>query len=39
MEEAKTNYQEVVKLSKSHPETFTPEDLKKLEMNAQFFNK
>jgi glycosyltransferase involved in cell wall biosynthesis len=39
MEEAKANYQEVVKLSKSHPETFTPEDLKKLEMNAQFFNK
>jgi glycosyltransferase involved in cell wall biosynthesis len=39
MEEAKSNYQEVVKLSKSHPHTFTPEDMKKLEMNAQFFNK
>lgn len=39
MEEAKANYQEVVKLSKSHTDTFTPEDLKKLEMNAQFFNK
>jgi glycosyltransferase involved in cell wall biosynthesis len=39
MDEAKANYQEVVNLSKSHPHTFTPEDMKKLEMNAQFFIK
>lgn len=39
MDEAKANYAEVVRLSKSHPQTFTQEDLKKLEMNAQFFNR
>jgi glycosyltransferase involved in cell wall biosynthesis len=39
MDEAKANYQEVVMLSKTQPQTFTQEDLKKLEMNAQFFNR
>lgn len=39
MDEAKASYAEVVRLSKSQPQTFTKEDLKKLEMNAQFFNK
>ena len=37
MDEAKVNYQEIVSLSKSHPQFFTPEDLKKVEMNSQFF--
>lgn len=36
-EEAKVSYQEIVSLVKSHPQFFTPEDLKKVEMNSQFF--
>jgi glycosyltransferase involved in cell wall biosynthesis len=39
MDEAKANYQEIVALTKTHPQNFTPEDLKKIEMNGQFFNR
>lgn len=37
MDEAKDNYREIVSLSKSHPQCFTPEDYKKIETNGQFF--
>jgi len=36
-EEARASYEEIVKLSKTHTQFFTPEDYKKIEMNAQFF--
>lgn len=36
-EEAKACYEEIVKLSKTHQQFFTPDDFKKIEMNAQFF--
>ena len=36
-EEAKASYEEIVKLSKTHTQFFTPEDYKKIEMNSQFF--
>jgi tetratricopeptide (TPR) repeat protein len=36
-DEARQNYEEIVKLSKSHPQFFTPDDFKKIEMNSQFF--
>jgi glycosyltransferase involved in cell wall biosynthesis len=36
-EEAKASYEEIVKLSKTHTQFFTPEDHKKIEMNSQFF--
>jgi glycosyltransferase involved in cell wall biosynthesis len=39
MEEAKGNYQEILKAMKTHPHCFTPEDIKKVEMNGQFFNR
>jgi len=39
MDEAKANYQEILALTKTYPQNFTPEDLKKIEMNGQFFNK
>jgi tetratricopeptide (TPR) repeat protein len=39
MDEAKANYQEILKAMKTHPHCFTPEDIKKVEMNGQFFNK
>jgi glycosyltransferase involved in cell wall biosynthesis len=39
MDEARANYQEIVNLTKTHPQNFTPEDLKKIEMNGQFFAK
>lgn len=38
MDEAKSNYQEIVNISKTSPQSFTQEDIKKVEMNAQFFN-
>jgi glycosyltransferase involved in cell wall biosynthesis len=37
MDEAKANYQEIVNLTKTNPGAFTPDDLKKIEMNGQFF--
>lgn len=39
MDEAKANYQEMVRLTKTHPQYFTPDDLNKIAMNGQFFNK
>ena len=39
MDEAKSNYKEIVALSKSHPQCFTPDDYKKIEANGQFFNR
>jgi len=37
-EEAKQNYQEMVKITKEKPELFSPEDIQKIQMNAPFFN-
>jgi glycosyltransferase involved in cell wall biosynthesis len=39
MDEAKATYQEIVNLSKTQPQYFTPEDFNKLQANAQFFNR
>jgi len=39
MDEAKATYQEMLHISKTQPQYFTPEDYKKLEANGQFFNK
>ena len=39
MDEAKANFQEIVNLVKTQPQSFTPDDLKKIETNGQFFNK
>jgi tetratricopeptide (TPR) repeat protein len=36
-DEAKQTYLEMVKLSKEKPQYFTPDDLQKIQMNAQFF--
>jgi len=36
-DEAKASYQEIVSISKTQPQFFTPEDYKKIEMNGQFF--
>jgi glycosyltransferase involved in cell wall biosynthesis len=39
MDEAKATYQEIVNISKTQPQYFTPEDFAKLQQNAQFFNR
>lgn len=39
MDEAKANYQEIVRITKTHPQAFNQEDLNKIAMNGQFFNK
>lgn len=39
MDEAKQTYQEIVNLTKKHPQYFTPDDLNKIQMNGQFFNR
>ncbi len=39
MDEAKATYQEMLHISKTQPQYFTPDDYKKLEANGQFFNK
>lgn len=39
MDEAKATFQEVVNLSKTHPQNFSQEDLMKIETNKQFFLK
>ncbi len=36
-DEARMNYEEIVKISKTQPQFFTPDDFKKIEMNSQFF--
>jgi len=37
-DEARQSYQEMAKISREQPQYFTPEDLQKIMMNAQFFN-
>jgi glycosyltransferase involved in cell wall biosynthesis len=37
MDEAKSTYQEILNLTKTHPQNFTPEDLMKIQSNGQFF--
>jgi glycosyltransferase involved in cell wall biosynthesis len=39
MDEAKQTYQEIVNLTKTHSQYFTPDDLNKIQMNGQFFNR
>jgi len=39
MDEAKQTYQEIVNLTKTHPQYFGPDDLNKIQMNGQFFLK
>jgi glycosyltransferase involved in cell wall biosynthesis len=39
MDEAKVCYQEILKAMKTNPGSFTPEDIKKVEVNGQFFNR
>jgi len=39
MDEAKQTYQEIVNLTKTHPQFFSPDDLNKINMNGQFFLK
>lgn len=37
LDEARAGYKEILNLTKTIPRAFTPEDLKKIEMNGQFF--
>ena len=37
-DEAKSVYQELISITKSNPQLFSPEDLQKIESNRQFFN-
>lgn len=39
MDEAKACYQEILNLTKTNPQNFTPEDLAKIQSNGQFFAK
>lgn len=39
MDEAKQTYREIVNLTKTHAQYFTPDDLNKIQMNGQFFNR
>ena len=39
MDEAKQTYQEIVNLTKTNPQYFSAEDLNKIQMNGQFFNR
>jgi effector-binding domain-containing protein len=39
MDEAKANYKEILEAMKTHPQCFSEEDIKKVQMNGQFFNK
>lgn len=39
MDEAKATFNEILNISKTQTQYFTPEDFKKIEMNGQFFNK
>lgn len=39
MDEANENFQLILKAQKTHPQCFTPDDIKKIEMNSQFFIK
>lgn len=37
-DEAKTTFNEIINISRSHPQYFTPDDYAKLEANGKFFN-
>jgi glycosyltransferase involved in cell wall biosynthesis len=39
LDEARSTYNEILQATKTHPQYFTPEDLQKIQMNGQFFNK
>ena len=39
MDEAKANYQQILDAMKTHPQCFSEEDIKKVQMNGQFFNR
>ena len=39
MDEAKATFNEILNISRTQTQYFTPEDFKKIEMNGQFFNK
>jgi hypothetical protein len=39
LQEAREGYKEIVQLTKTHPHYFTPEDIQKIQMNGQFFNR
>ena len=39
MDEAKATFSEIINIQKTYPQYFTPEDIKKLEVNGQFFNR
>lgn len=39
LDEARATYNEIVQATKTSPQYFTPEDLQKIQMNGQFFNK
>lgn len=39
MDEAKANYQEILESMKTNPQCFSEEDIKKVQMNGQFFNR
>ena len=39
MDEARSTYLDIVNATKTHPHCFTPEDLQKIQINGQFFNK
>jgi len=39
MDEAKQTYQEIVNITKTHPQYFSQDDLNKIQMNGQFFLK
>jgi hypothetical protein len=39
MDEARSSYQDILDAIKTHPHCFTPDDINKVNMNAQFFNR
>ena len=39
LDEARSTYNEIVQATKTSPQYFSPEDLQKIQMNGQFFNK
>jgi hypothetical protein len=39
MDEARSSYQDILEAMKTHPHCFTPDDIRKVNSNAQFFNR
>jgi glycosyltransferase involved in cell wall biosynthesis len=39
MDEARSTYQDILDATRTHPHCFSEEDLRKIQMNGQFFNK